>query len=107
MSEVKLMVLYPHPEDVAQFEIDYRDHIQLLHAKMNIPFDARPYKVIRFARTPESRGPYFQMFEMPFASQEALQETMNTPQMQEVGADAVRISTGGPPVILVGREATP
>ncbi len=28
MAEVKLMVLYPHPTDAAQFDTDYRDHLR-------------------------------------------------------------------------------
>ena len=44
------------------------------------------------------------MFTMPFPSAEALQEAMLSPAMQEVAADALRISSGGPPVILVGAE---
>jgi hypothetical protein len=46
------------------------------------------------------------MFTMPFPSAEALQQAMATPGMQEVGADASRISTGGAPVILVGAQRT-
>jgi len=44
------------------------------------------------------------MFTMPFDSQEALNAAMASPGMQEVAADANRISTGGAPVILVGRD---
>ncbi len=105
MAEVKLMVLYPHPTDAAQFDTDYRDHLSLLHQKANIPEDARPYTVTRFLPTPEGHAPFYQLFTMPFPSAEALQQAMSTPEMQEVAADAVRISSGGAPVILVGSEA--
>ena len=106
MADVKLMVLYPYPTDVAQFDNDYRDHLSLLHQKMNIPEDARPYTVTRILPTPEGHAPFYQIFTMPFPSAEALQQTMGTPEMQEVAADAVRISSGGAPVVLVGTEAT-
>ena len=99
------MVLYPQPTDAAQFEDDYRAHLRLLHEKMNIPEEAPPYTVTRFHPGPEGNPPYYQMFTMPFPSAEALQQAMSTPQMQEVAGDAVRISTGGAPVILVGSEA--
>jgi hypothetical protein len=39
---------------------------------------------------------------MPFPSAEALQQAMGSREMQEVAADAARISSGGPPVVLVG-----
>jgi len=42
------------------------------------------------------------MFTFPFESPEALQAAMTSPSVQEVGADANRISTGGAPVILIG-----
>jgi hypothetical protein len=44
------------------------------------------------------------MFSLPFPLAEALQLAMLSPQMQEVAADAARISIGGAPVVLVGAE---
>jgi uncharacterized protein (TIGR02118 family) len=106
MPEVKLMVLYPHPTDVAKFDNDYQDHRRFLHQKMNIPEDARPYTITRILPTPEGHAPFYQIFTMTFPSAEALQQTMSSPEMQEVAADAFRISSGGAPVILVGSEAS-
>ena len=105
MAEVKLMVLYPHPTDTTQFDNDYRDHLRLLHQKTGIPEDARPYTVTQFHPMPEGAAPFYQLFTMPFPSAEALQQAMSSQEMQEVAADAVRISSGGAPVILVGSEA--
>jgi hypothetical protein len=45
------------------------------------------------------------MFTMPFPSAEALQQAFGMQEMQEVAADAARLSSGGAPVILVGEEA--
>ncbi len=104
MTDVKLMVLYPHPTDTAQFDNDYSDHLGLFHQKANIPEDSRPYTVTRFLPTPEGPAPFYQLFTMPFPSAEALQKAMSSPEMQEVAADAGRISSGGAPVILVGSE---
>ena len=104
MAEVKLMVLYPFPTDVQQFENDYRAHLSFFHQKMNIPNDVHPYTVTKILSEPESPAPYYQIFTMPFPSTEALQQAMNSPVMQEIAGDAVRISTGGAPVILVGSD---
>jgi uncharacterized protein (TIGR02118 family) len=104
MEEVKLMVLYPVPTDVQQFENDYREHLSFFHRKMNIPDDARPYTVTKFRPVPGRQAPYYQMFSMAFPSAEALQQAMSTPEMQEVAGDAARISTGGDLVILVGSD---
>lgn len=103
-DEVTLMVLYPQPEDVAQFGDDYRAHLQLLHRAMDLPDDERPYTVTRFAPSPDGPAPYYQLFSLTFASAEALQQAMARPAMQEVAADAARISSGGAPVVLVGSE---
>ncbi len=105
MAEVKLVVLYPYPADVNQFNRDYQAHLRLLHEKVQIPPQARPpYTVTRFVPTPQGNPLYYQMFTMPFPSAEALQQAMRTAAMQEVAEDAVRISSGGSPVILVGME---
>jgi len=105
MTKIKLMVLYPFPNDVEQFEKDYSEHITLFHTKMNIPTDARPYTVTKFHSEPENQAPYYQIFTMPFPSSEVLQQVMSSPEMQEVASDAIRISSGGAPVILVGSDA--
>lgn len=105
MAQVKLMVLYPYPKDVEQFDRDYRSHLALLHRNMQIPESVRPYTVTRFVDTPQGRPAYRQVFTMPFPSPDALQQALGSPAMQEVAADAARISTGGPPVILVGVES--
>lgn len=104
MADVTLMVLYPQPTDAAQFDIDYGEHARLLHEKMGIPEDARPYSVTRFAPGPDGPAPFYQLFSMPFPSAEALQAAMRSPEMQAVAADAARISSGGPPTVLVGQE---
>ena len=106
MSSVNLMVLYPHPTDTARFDGDYAAHLKLFHEKTGLPADARPYTVTRFHPTPEGPAPYYQLFSMPFASAEELEQAMGSPAMQEVAADAVRISTGGAPVVLTGSEGS-
>jgi uncharacterized protein (TIGR02118 family) len=97
-----LFVLYPQPEDVEKFESDYEKHMVLLHEKTGIPKDQKPYTITRFQSGPGGNPPYFQMFSMCFDSAQALQDTMSSTGMQEVAADAHRISSGGAPVILIG-----
>jgi len=98
-----LVVLYPLPADPVQFEADYVTHTALLHEKTGIPADVKPYTVTKFFPNPDGSHPaYYRMFLMPFESMEALQGAMASPGMQEVAADAFRISTGGAPVIMVG-----
>lgn len=102
---LQLTVLYPQPANVQQFESDYGIHLAMLHEKMGIPLDVKPYTILKFLSTPEGPSAFYQMFSMPFESMEILQAVMSSPAMQDVGADANRISTGGAPTILIGQHA--
>ena len=99
---MNLVVLYPQPTDVEQFERDYATHVELLHEKTGIPLEQKPYTITKFVEGPLGKPPYYQMFIMPFESAEALQTAMASDGMQAVAADSARISTGGAPTILIG-----
>ena len=101
---IQLIVLYPQPADVKKFESDYVEHLALLHAKANIPTEVKPYTVTKFLSSSVGAPPFYQMFTMPFESLDAVEAVMASLGMQEVAAHANRISTGGPPTILVGSQ---
>ena len=101
---LQLKVLYPQPADVQQFEADYEKHRVLFHEKTGIPLDVRPYTITKFSPTPDGAPAFYHLFAMPFESPEALQAAMSSPGMQEVAADANRISTGGPITVLIGNQ---
>jgi len=100
--KLQLMVLYPQPADVQQFEADYIKHTALLHEKMGIPTSVKPYSITKFLPMPTGAPAYYHMFSMPFESAEALEAAMSSAGMQEVAADANRISTGGAITVLIG-----
>lgn len=99
---LQLMVLYPAPADEQQFETDYSKHLALFHEKTGIPASEKPYTLTKFLPGPLGPSAFYRMFTMPFESLETLQAALSSAGMQEVAADASRISTGGAPVILVG-----
>jgi uncharacterized protein (TIGR02118 family) len=101
---LKLFVLYPQPVDAEKFDKDYQAHIRLFHEKMGIPESVKPYKIAKIVPSPMGLPQFYLMFSMPFNSPEELQAALASPAMQEVAADAQRISTGGPLVILIGNE---
>lgn len=102
---ITLKAIYPQPTDAAKFDEDYKAHVKLLHEKTGIPLTERPYTITKFLPSPDGTpAPYYQMFSMPFESMEAFQATMADAGFQEVAADAVRISSGGAPLILAGDE---
>ncbi|ABG40389.1 Ethyl tert-butyl ether degradation EthD [Paraglaciecola sp. T6c] len=103
MQSVKLMVLYPQPKDKVQFEGDYVLHLAMLHQALHIPkTDELPYTVTKFTAVGDEIPKYYQMFSMLFSSINALQKTLASEEMQRVANDAVRISSGGTPSILIG-----
>ena len=104
MADVKLFVLYPYPTDKEQFNRDYQEHLKLVRKTMRIPEHVQPYTVTSFVEMPQGSPAYYQMFTMSFPAVQALQEAIGSQEMQEVARDAVQISSGGVPVILVGAD---
>lgn len=105
MQSVKLMVLYPQPKDKETFERDYVSHLALFHQKLGISQTGElPYTVTKFCAVGDEITKFYQLFTMVFSSIEELQHTLASEEMQIVASDAVRISTGGAPSILIGKE---
>jgi uncharacterized protein (TIGR02118 family) len=104
MSDSKLIALYPHPTDIDKFNQDYENHMKLLHEKLQLPEDVRPYSVMRFVETPLGKPVYYQMFTFNFPSIEAMQQGLSNPAMLALAEDANRISSGGAPIFMVGIE---
>ena len=45
---LQVIVLYPQPTDVQQFESDDAKHLALFHEKMSIPTNVKPYTILNF-----------------------------------------------------------
>ncbi len=102
MPEGRLVVLYPFPTDINQFNQDYDHHMKLLHEKLQLPAEAHPYSITRFVETPMGKPAYYQMFIFNFPSIEAMQQDLSNPAWMSLGEDASRISTGGAALMLIG-----
>lgn len=99
---VKVVVLYPHPKDKVKFERDYtQEHLPMAMAKLQ---GARRAKLTTFTNAPDGTPTYYRMAEIYFDSMKDLTECLASPGGQETAAHAVRISTGGPPVFMIGEE---
>jgi uncharacterized protein (TIGR02118 family) len=104
MAGAKIVVLYPRPTDVADFERAYvEEHTPLVRDKIS-GMSKAIFTTVRGA--PSGEPAFHRIAEIHFPSMEALQASMATPDTQEVAAHAVSISTGGPPVFLVAEEET-
>jgi uncharacterized protein (TIGR02118 family) len=104
---VKLVVLYPYPQDQEAFEKAYTTE--------HIPMVARIAKKLgrctkavytRVLMSPQGASPYCRIAELHYPSLEALQADFSTPEAQELGAHAASISTGGIAVSIVCDEET-
>jgi uncharacterized protein (TIGR02118 family) len=71
MAAVKLVVMYPHPKDVAAFERLYQDE----HIPMAVKKPASKTKVVatQVQGSPQGKPPFYRIAEIHFPSLEALQ----------------------------------
>lgn len=98
----KLIVLYPPPSDVATFERRYRaEHVPMVMEK--IP-GLKKFVAAQVVGSPAGSPPYQRVAELYFDSMEALQGAVASPGGQAAVAHAMEISTGGPPVVLIGED---
>lgn len=104
MAGAKLVVLYPAPRDVDEFERAYtEDHVPMVTAQN---FEGiRRFVASRIVGTADgSPAPFHRVAELHFPSMEVLQAAAASSMAQEAVAHAVSISSGGKPVFLVAEE---
>ena len=95
----KLVVLYPPPVDVVEFERVYAaEHIPLVRAQM--PGVTR-FEAARVIRADRAAGMVHWMAELHFASMDALVAATSSDGGQRAAGHARQISTGGAPTTLV------
>lgn len=99
----KLLVLYPHPIDEAEFERDYVGHHLPLMRKLLGPNASLPtFKTVAVGDT---RPPFYRVAEILFADMAALRSYLTEKDKVERGrASSVQVSTGGDPIFLVCDE---
>jgi len=104
MTSAKFIVAYPMPKDVEAFEAVYqKEHVPLAVASLTGKTKIVATKVLQ---SPQGNSPFYRIAEVYFSSMEALQRCAASPGGQETLAHAVKIFTGGPPVIMIAEEDT-
>lgn len=102
MAGVKMTVIYPRPKDVEAFEKLYQEeHIPMAVEKLAGKTKAVTTKVLA---SPQGTPPFYRIAEVHFPSMEALQACAASQGGKETLAHAASISSGGPPIILIGEE---
>ena len=104
MAGIKLLVLYPRPTDIDAFEKLYQSE----HVPMAIEKLAGKSKFVatKVLASPQGTPPFYRIAEIHFPSKEALEACAASEGGKETIAHAVRISTGGLPIMLIAEEET-
>ncbi len=102
MPATKLIVMYPPPADVQTFERLYQDE----HVPMAVKKLGGKTKIVatKVQSSPQGKPAFYRIAEIHFPSLEALQACAASAGGKETLAHAAKISTGGPPVVLIGEE---
>jgi uncharacterized protein (TIGR02118 family) len=104
MAAVKLTVIYPVPKDIDAFEKQYNE----VHVPMAVEKLSGKTKIVvtKVSKCLQSPVPYHRIAEIHFPSMAALEACLASPGGQETAAHAFSISSGGPPILLIGEEQT-
>jgi uncharacterized protein (TIGR02118 family) len=104
MAAVKLIVMYPQPKDIATFERLYQEE----HVPMAVKKLAGKTKLVatKVQGSPQGKPAFHRIAEVHFPSMEALEACAASAGGKETLEHAAKISTGGPPVVLVAEEQT-
>ena len=102
MTTAKLIVIYPQPTDLQVFEKAYQEeHVPLAIEKLR---GITKIVATRTTVSPQGVPPYYRIAEVHFPSMRALEECAASEGGQETLANAMKISSGGPPVIMIAEE---
>jgi uncharacterized protein (TIGR02118 family) len=99
---VKIVVIYPRPHDEAAFERAYKEeHIPLVEQKLK---GITRLVLTKVNGSPQGKVAAYRIAEVHFPSMEDLNKSIESEPGQEVIAHAQKISSGGPPIMLVCEE---
>jgi uncharacterized protein (TIGR02118 family) len=99
---VKLIVMYPRPKNVQAFETVYnRQHVPMAVEKL-----AGKSKIVasKVLGSPNGKPAFHRIAEIHFPSMEALEACAASDGGKQTLANAVSISSGGPPVFLIAEQ---
>jgi len=104
MKSVKMIVAYPQPKDASAFEKIYQqEHVPMAITNLHGKTKMVATKVLQ---SPQGEPQFYRVAEVHFPSMEALQQCAASAGGKETLAHAVKISSGGPPVIMIAEEDT-
>ena len=104
MSGAKLIVAYPQPVDIAAFEKLYlEEHVPLAIAKLQGKTKIVATKILA---SPQGEPAFYRVAEVHFPSMKVLEACAASAGGMGTLANAVRISSGGAPTIMIADEGS-
>lgn len=102
MASVKVVVIYPRPTDESAFEREYREvHMPMVESKLK---GMTRFVATRVLHSPQGKVAAYRIAEVHFSSMEDLTRSIESEDGQRVVEHATKMSTGGPPLMLVCEE---
>jgi uncharacterized protein (TIGR02118 family) len=102
MTGVKVVVIYPRPQDEEEFERVYKEeHLPLAEGKLKGMTRLVATKVLS---SPQGKVTAYRIAECHFSSMDDLTKCVESDGGKEVIAHAAKISTGGAPILLICEE---
>ncbi len=99
---VKVIVIYPRPQDEPAFETAYLEqHVPLVEQKLK---GITRLVLTKVNGSPNGKVAAYRIAEVYFSSMDDLTKVIESDAGKEVIAHAQSISTGGPPLILICEE---
>lgn len=103
-TSVKIVVIYPHPTDEDAFERIYaQEHVPMVEEKLK---GLTRLVVTKVLSSPQGKVAAYRLAEVHFSTLEDLNKATESDGGKEFIAHAVKISTGGPPIMLICTDET-
>jgi uncharacterized protein (TIGR02118 family) len=102
MATVKVVVIYPRPADENAFEREYRNvHMPMLEQKLK---GMTRFVASKVVHSPQGKVAAYRVAEVHFSSLDELTKCLESEGGKQVVEHATKISTGGPPLVLICEE---
>jgi uncharacterized protein (TIGR02118 family) len=103
-SSVKIVVIYPRPTDEGEFERVYQqEHVPMVENKLK---GLTRLVLTKVLSSPQGKVSAYRLAEVHFSTLEDLNKAVESDAGKEIIAHAVKISTGGPPIMLICTDET-
>lgn len=103
-TSVKIVVIYPQPTDAAEFERVYaQEHLPMVEDKLK---GVTRLVLTKVVASPQGKVAAYRMAEVHFSTMEDLNKAVESDAGKAVVAHALKISTGGPPIMLICTDET-